>query len=605
MEDVLVGLSVEFLKTIITESAKKLITDDRIHNADAFAPLVNQLCEESVAQSYSEKYISKILRFRTLHSANSDVYLDKIYTPLKITSCKTRKVSIVDDKFILNDDEIVNIVGFAGQGKSTILRKLLLEELLHGVRFPFFIELRSLSGKSVLSTLKNQLNSIGCHLTEDSAELEYFIQSKKCLIFLDGFDEIASNERQEVLNEIHDLKTRFNAEIVISSRPNTDVCRSVGFHNHEVLKLEPEDIIRILNKIDSYFKEGYTELPDIILKNKNLSNTLVSPILVNLLYAVYPHLSSIPESAIDFYQDLFSTVYSKHDKLKNFTREKKSMLNIKDSGDVFNTFCFFSLFKGQLYFNNDDFLNIIHNILQNKCFHLEDASHVMDDFINISCLIQEDGYNNYVFLHKSIQEFHAAKFLNQMPYLEKDKAYNLVSKKILKEDSLDNMVLFLKDINPDDYNSLIVCKVFENSPLNSLDEEGVRSFVLKRVSDFSAKAIFEGGIWIIKFERGFFDFISAFEFLDRGKRSYDSEPDRIISDLLNSIEDVFFQRNIHKIISNRSEKACSLKEILEINGSFENFINLSSEDILILIDRVYKPAKSSIDNYNDLYSLKI
>jgi hypothetical protein len=322
MEDVLAGLSVEFLKTIITESAKKLMTDKWIDNTDACTPLVNQLCEESVAQSYSEKYISKILRFRTLHSTNSDIYLDKIYTPLKIISCKTRTVFIVDDKFSLNDDDIVNIVGFAGQGKSTILRKLLLEELLYGVRFPFFIELRSLSGKSVLSTLKFQLNSIGCHLTEDGAELEYFIQSKKCLIFLDGFDEIASNDRREVLNQIHDLKNRFNAEMIISSRPNTDVCRSVGFHNYEVLKLESEDIICILNKIDGYFKEGYTELPDIILKNKNLSNTLVSPILVNLLYAVYPHLSSIPESAIDFYQDLFSTVYSKHDKLKSFTREK-------------------------------------------------------------------------------------------------------------------------------------------------------------------------------------------------------------------------------------------------------------------------------------------
>jgi hypothetical protein len=263
------------------------------------------------------------------------------------------------------------------------------------------------------------------------------------------------------------------------------------------------------------------------------------------------------------------------------------------------------LFQGCLDFNDDEFLHIIHNILKMKSFHHEDASHVMDDFINISCLIQEDGYNNYVFLHKSIQEFHAAKFLNQMPYLEKDNAYNLVSKKILKEDSLDNMVLFLKDINPDDYNSLIVCKVFENSPLSSLDEEGVRSFVLKRVSELSSKATFEGGIWIIDFGREFFDFKSAFEFLDRGKRSYDSESDRIISDLLNSIEDDCFQRNIHKLMSNRSEKACSLKEFLELNSCFENFIHLSIEDILILIDRVYKPAKSTIDNYNDLYSLKL
>lgn len=605
MDEFLTSISVEFLKVAVSESAKKIVSRKWSFGTGECVPLVEQLCDEDVAHAYSEKYISKILKFRTLNSANADIYLDQIYTPLRVKSHKTREIIIVDSDSSLYDSEVINIVGFAGQGKSTILRKLLLEELIKGDRFPFFIELRNLSNQTILENLREQLKRIGCDFDENEAQLEYFIQSKECLIFLDGFDEVSSGKRNLILNEIMDLNTRFNAEIIVSSRPDTEICRKVGVHSYDVLRLEIDDVIQILERVDSLFEEGYSDLTDIVRKNISLSRTLVSPILVSLLYAVYPHLSSIPENVIDFYQDLFSSLYTKHDKLKNFKREKKSTLNVKEAGDVFNTFCFFSLYKGVLEFNEDTFLEIIQHILKAKDIVGESPENVMDDIINISCLIQRDGHDHFVFIHKSIQEFHAAKFLNQMPYLDKKRTYDLVCRKIAQEDSFDNVIKFLKDLNYADYSNLIVCNVLSFFDFDLSDESEIREYFLNRLGEVFLNAVFEDELWILSSETEFIEFYSVLFFLKSGRREYKSNMDVKLNNLIcDCFEEEDVQRSLHKILSNRKEKQISLNEFLTIIDCAEEFIDESIEEFLFFINSISK-VNNNMSSFDELYSLKL
>lgn len=47
--------------------------------------LIRQLSEDYASEVYAEKYVSKFMKMRTLHSAEADVYLDEIYTPLTLT----------------------------------------------------------------------------------------------------------------------------------------------------------------------------------------------------------------------------------------------------------------------------------------------------------------------------------------------------------------------------------------------------------------------------------------------------------------------------------------------------------------------------------------
>ncbi|MXC43639.1 NACHT domain-containing protein, partial [Escherichia coli] len=80
---------------------------------------------------------------------------------------------------------IVNIVGIAGQGKSTILRKLFSEEIKKSERMPFFIELRRVKNANIIAYLADILNTFGVGCSEDS--LKILLQSQRVVLMLDGF----------------------------------------------------------------------------------------------------------------------------------------------------------------------------------------------------------------------------------------------------------------------------------------------------------------------------------------------------------------------------------------------------------------------------------
>ena len=192
-----------------------------------------------------------------------------------------------------------------------------------GNRFPFIIELRKIEESTIINYFKDILKNIG--LVYQDGDPELLLQSKKMILMLDGFDEIATKNRQRMLNEIINIKTRYNCDIIVTTRPDTEICTEVDITNLRVNPLKENDIISILAKLDTH--NELSELQKIISANENLKNTLISPILVNLLFVCYPYLDIVPESVTDFYDKLFITLYSRHDKIKNFNREKYSSLS--------------------------------------------------------------------------------------------------------------------------------------------------------------------------------------------------------------------------------------------------------------------------------------
>ncbi|WP_144441066.1 hypothetical protein [Salmonella enterica] len=100
------------------------------------------------------------------------------------------------------------------------------------------------------------------------------------------------------------------------------------------------------------------------------------------------------------------TLYLRHDKVKNFDREKSSSLSHNEAYDCFCTLCFYSI-----YTNNHEFTEQSLNEYTEKSMKLKGrfgeckAESLAQDFINVTCLIQREGFNKYIFIHKSIQEY--------------------------------------------------------------------------------------------------------------------------------------------------------------------------------------------------------
>lgn len=453
-------ITAEILRIGISESAKlifqKVLSKNWLKEYTGGRSIVEQLLSLDIQSDYIVKHISRAMKMRTIHSSENDVMLNSIYHPLTIH--REGKNLKVDDKFLLSDNNITNIIGFAGQGKSTILRKILLESINNGDKIPFFMELRKIEAKGIENSLLSIIEELG--IKTDKKSLNSLLSSGNILLLLDGFDEISSKMRMDILGEIISLNRRHGVQIITTSRGGTEICTESNIVNYTVNKIKRSDIMSILKKLSESQEVEEDTLQQIfhMLKgNTSLVETMNCPLLVTLFYICYPHLDSIPDSATEFYSKLFTTLYFRHDKVKNYKRERKSDIPPPEAFNVFCALCFKSI-----YDNKQDFteLSLFEYTKQSLALCGANEARPEDiayDFVDITCLIQRDGYDRYVFLHKSIQEYHAAEYVKSLSLEKKRQFMGAILESIQNEPKLSATARYLYEIDKENTYELI-CK---------------------------------------------------------------------------------------------------------------------------------------------------
>lgn len=452
------------VKTIVEKSINSLLSINWSKDHDDAKLLIEQLNEGYAKEQYLLKHVNSVIRIRTLHKADHDTYLENIYFPLKLRTASNNDLIVIDDNITIESSRIVNIIGIAGQGKSTILRKLFNEELKAGKRLPLFIELRNVYDGNIINEYKKILKNTGLILTEDNAEI--LLQSKKIILLLDGFDEVKTDLRMKVLNSIKDINSQYNCSIITTTRPNTEIHNEPNIQNLYVENLIFEDKIGILKILSS--KEEFNSLAELLSKNKSLEETIINPILVTLLYYCFPYWEDIPSNTTEFYSKLFTTLYNRHDSLKNFAREKLSTINSVNSSWCFSALCFFSLIKEKYEFNFEELVYLTKQALHSSDLDTSQSESLASDIINITCLIQLEGCDRYVFLHKSIQEYYAARAIYNLPIENKKDIYREIAEHINITESLDNMLNFLFIIDKESYIKNLTINAFENLKLHEV-----------------------------------------------------------------------------------------------------------------------------------------
>ena len=71
------------------------------------------------------EYCERNLEIKTLISQDKSFHVDDVYIPIDIMQSGTQSRLEVNDSTVLDNDRSILIKGLAGQGKSTLLRKLL------------------------------------------------------------------------------------------------------------------------------------------------------------------------------------------------------------------------------------------------------------------------------------------------------------------------------------------------------------------------------------------------------------------------------------------------------------------------------------------------
>jgi predicted NACHT family NTPase len=233
-----------------------------------------------IARKYIENYANRHGQFKAL-GMGRPVGLDLIYTQVNFVpkfvqtfqtvnaqeeAFRNRDLSEQDHKLgmeVANQEQYLMVLGAAGMGKTTFLRKVGLEALkqnqdeYHHSCIPVFLELRKYHGdKSVSINLQEKIAEEfqHCGLPEYQACTEKLLQQGRLLILFDGLDEVSPELLGQMTEAIKNLVDQYSKNRFIVS------CRTAAYQSFQSFNRFTEVVIDNFDKqqihhfIDSWFK---------------------------------------------------------------------------------------------------------------------------------------------------------------------------------------------------------------------------------------------------------------------------------------------------------------------------------------------------------------
>lgn len=451
----------ETIKDSFKAMMSHILKEKWVHKAKQGNALISKiLSDDEVYNNFVCSHIMENLLIKTIDGKNKNIFIDDIFIESHVEQIDGGDIFNIKQIIELTKNHAVNIEGLAGQGKSTLARKLILECIKLKSHLPVFIELRKIkSDSSIIDSIMTIFSNAGLDANKDNTQSA--LMSKKILLLLDGYDELKSEDRERIYNEIEEIKIKFRTPLIITSRPDTAICNSTLVKGLRIQNLSREMALNLMEKrMDG---ETFIKSKTVLENNERLFDSLITPILVSLFCASYPETDFIPKTASDYYSRIFNILYEGHDKRKLFyDREKKLNLPTDLAKSSFDALCFLCFAASKISLTKDDILNEIKQCLNKigiEC-SLIDRENYLEDLIQVTGLIKADGYDNYSFIHRSIMEYHASVYIKNS---EKKKDYqSKISKELLRcNDEFVGLAEFLYDIDKESTLRNISLPLFE------------------------------------------------------------------------------------------------------------------------------------------------
>ncbi|MBP0712601.1 NACHT domain-containing protein [Burkholderia sola] len=410
---------------MVVATAASVATGARI-----LAPLIKDLYDRAKksgvnylsrwdASQFSRKLSRKICKIesvKTLWQFDKEVRLTDFYYPATIEvegEGRKRVRSILDI-----DVSPVVLEGIVGQGKSIFLRYLCIQELSENGsgRLPVFIELRSIkSGNDLMHYILQELKTYDIDATPEA--FNFLAKTGKVALFFDGFDELDGSLVSGVVDELERIVERYDdIFIAITSRPDCEIQKCPPFSVIRLAKIGVEDYVPFFEKLDLP-RVRANEIAAAIEGSPNeISKLIVTPLMLTLTVMVYRSEKFIPPLLAEFFESLFATVFTRHDKSKpGFERKLKTGLGERTLQKLFETFCFMCA-QAELTrtLTAEEFATTYERSAKYFTEGTATVEAFRHDISKVACLLLEEGVGEMTFLHKSIAEYFAASFIRRL-----------------------------------------------------------------------------------------------------------------------------------------------------------------------------------------------
>lgn len=609
------AITTKFISGLLVKAGNKAFDSalSAIRVSKKTRELYQAICEPDCNEDYARNVINRVFTFRTIINGDRDVFLDQIYHPLKLTS-PNDDVLTVDDCFTLPEHTSSCLVGYAGQGKTITMKKMFLEDLNKDDFFPFFISLRALDFSKEASLPDVLLQHFKIHGVQSDLESVNNILKKigKIRIYFDGFDEIHHDHRNNAIALLDECITMWKINVVCSSRPDTQICKKPGFVVYNVNFLEAGDVEEIIN-INVHNPDAKSTLLTTLHGRDFLLESIKSPILVDIFIVTSTGLGKKPENIVNYYESLFSSLVYKHDFNKIFTRARKSDLTDTQMEQCLSYFAFIAQLKQQTNFAYSDLVEAFVDAKSIIGKEDEDEKKIIEDVIEITNLITRDGYDNYTFIHKSIQDFYAAKFISSSTEENQIEFFNEINN--LRPDL--NFCYMLKSLMPASYYPYFIKGKIESlefgksNPIYPTTEDALAyienwEILLDKGFDGSADTYKIVGVIRSDSEREKYPFlildeISELMFISQG----DYNPVSAIFNYwtINKMDDDNFFMLIHpfvKVVEEYGQDTyeIEIKDFINLFPDFINYIQKVVDDTSILIDKIFENYDAAMSRIN-------
>lgn len=374
-----------------------------------------QMCE------YLSRTKAQCSTINSLSFPNVLKKINDIYEPLSISSLDTveeRVHKITRGSCLFDIYQHILIIDNAGMGKSTLLKKLVIDTIEYTDFVPIYIELRTLNDASISEQISNL---IGIDFEQHSTLIKEF----PFAYFFDGVDEIPLDKKDEIIKRIKVFSEEFiNSKIVITSRPDQSL---LELHSFSRFKIKPLEIHQSYSLLKLYDANSFNIGNSLTLSKKLISEIeqmrdkdsisilefLTTPLYVSLLFSSYKYKPVIPRRKDLFYSQVFESLFETHDLSKEtgYVRRKQSGLDITEFSLLLRRLAFWCVKNnGKIEFTRLELESILIDITSKlKGIEVKPALFVKDLIYAVPLFIKEGAL--YRWSHKSLMEYFCAEFI--------------------------------------------------------------------------------------------------------------------------------------------------------------------------------------------------
>jgi predicted NACHT family NTPase len=417
----------------------------------------NRLLEYQV-EEFERNYYTKTILHRT-----EPIKLYDFYQPLFIKRYGRNyyKERIPTDSCfdLFTGNQFITLIGTAGSGKSTIVKYLLIKSIETSFKIPIKIELRYLNSfnGNLHKYIEEEIFKLE-QLAFEKSIINRLLHSGNFLIFFDGYDELSSHVKDSITKDINDFTKIYNKNYyLLTSRPYTNIELLARFKNYEVCELSQNDMEQFVRKqIPFTEKEIANKIIEAINTDHNNSYVtyLSNPLLLSMFILTFQTYSNIPPKKSTFYKQVFDSLFYLHDSVSklSWARERKSGLSKEQFEYVLKLFSFISYFKEVFVFEEDFMHSTLSQIKEKKKSLVFENQKLLDDLQIAICVLNKEGLD-YVFPHRSLQEYFASLYIVSLDPKNKLEVFKRILDQLTRNDLLellgkDNFYSLLTEQDP-------------------------------------------------------------------------------------------------------------------------------------------------------------